>query len=145
MRTKAAIFLVGLTAVLTLAAACGGGGGDPVADTTWKMIQLGPRGFPVPAMFLVDVTIEFSADGTTIKGSGGCNSYSGSYTLVGDAFSTSNLSWTEIDCTEPEGISEQEARYFEILTSVDSFFIRDNKLTMNAPGEELLVFLRTGP
>ena len=113
MRTKATLFLVGLTAVLALAAACGGDDGDPVAGTTWKMIQLGPKGFPgsadrlVPAMFLVDVTIEFSADGTTIKGSGGCNSYSGSYTLVGDAFSTSNLSWTEIGCTEPQGIFEQ--------------------------------------
>jgi heat shock protein HslJ len=96
-------------------------------------------------MFLVDVTIEFSADGTTIKGSGGCNSYSGSYTLVGDAFSTSNLSWTEIGCTEPQGIFEQEALYFDLLTSVDSFIIRDNKLTMNTPGEELIVFLRTDP
>ncbi len=145
MRTKAAIFLVGLTAVLTLAAACGGGGGDPVAGTTWKMIQLGPRGFPVPAMFLVDVTIQFSADGTTINGSGGCNSFSGNYTIGDGAFSTSNVSWTEIGCTEPQGIFEQEARYFELLTSVDSFIIRDNKLTMNAPGEELIVFLRTGP
>ena len=46
MRTKATLFLVGLTAVLALAAACGGDDGDPVAGTTWKMIQLGPKGFP---------------------------------------------------------------------------------------------------
>ena len=146
MRTKAVLFLVGLTAVLALAAACGGGDdGDSLAGTTWKMIQLGPAGFPVPAMFLVDVNIEFSVDGTTIKGSGGCNSLFGSYTVEEDAFSTSNVSWTEIFCTEPQGIFEQEARYFDLLTKVESFVLRDNKLTMNAPGDELIVFLRTGP
>ncbi len=143
MRRFTALILVAVTAAMALAA-CGGGGGDSLAGTTWKMIQLGPAGFPVPAMFLVNVNIEFSEDGTSIKGSGGCNSYSGSYTSEGEAFSTSDVSWTEMACTEPEGISEQETRFFGLLTTVDSFIIRGNKLTFNAPGDELIVFLRTG-
>jgi heat shock protein HslJ len=145
MRTKAALFLVGLAAVLVLAAACGGdGSGDPLAGSTWKMNQLGPAGAPVPAMSLVDVNIEFSADGTTIKGSGGCNSYSGSYTLDGDAFATSNVSWTEIGCTEPQGIFKQEALYFDLMTSAQSFVIRSDELTLKAPGDRLIVFVRAG-
>jgi heat shock protein HslJ len=145
MRRNSTLIVIVAAALMAVAAACGGGGGgDSLAGSTWKMIQLGPAGFPVPAMFQVDVNMELSADGTTIKGSGGCNGYSGSYAVVEDAFTTSNLSWTEIGCTEPEGIFEQENRFFGLLASVETFFIQGDKLTLNAPGDELLVFLRTG-
>jgi len=142
MRKYSTLIVIAAVAVMAVAAACGGG--DSLAGSTWKMIQLGPAGFPVPAMFQVDVNMELSVDGTTIKGSGGCNGYSGSYAMVDDTFTTSNLSWTEIGCSEPEGIFEQENRFFSLLSSVETFFIQGDKLTLNAPGDELLVFLRTG-
>jgi heat shock protein HslJ len=144
MRRNSTLIVIVAAALMAVAAACGGGGGDSLAGSTWRMIQLGPAGFPVPAMFQVDVTMELSADGTSMNGSGGCNGYSGSYAVVEDAFTTDNLSWTEIGCSEPEGIFDQENRFFGLLTSVETFFISGDKLTLNAPGDDLIVFLHTG-
>lgn len=144
MRRYSTLTVIAAAALMAVAAACGGGGGDSLAGTSWRLIQLGPAGFPVPAIFQVDVNMDLSVDGTSIKGSGGCNGYSGSYASADGTFSTSNVSWTEIGCSEPEGILEQETRFFGLLTTVESFFLQGDKLTLNAPGDELLVFLRVG-
>jgi heat shock protein HslJ len=142
MRRYSTLIVTVAAALMALAAACSGG--DTLVGTSWKMIQLGPAGFPVPAIFQVEVNMELSVDGTSIKGSGGCNSYSGSYTVAEGTFATSDVSWTEISCSEPQGILEQETRFFNLLATVESFIIRGDKLTLNAPGDELIVFLRVG-
>ena len=142
MRRCSTLIVIVTAALTALAAACSGG--DSLVGTSWNMIQLGPAGFPEPALFQVEVNMELSVDGTSIKGSGGCNSYSGSYTAADGTFATSDVSWTEIGCSEPQGILGQEARFFSLLTTVESFILQGDKLTLNAPGDELIVFLRVG-
>ena len=143
-RTKVAVALAVVVAVMALAAACGGDAADPLAGTSWSLISLGPAGFPEPAMFGVQVTAEFSEDGTSFRGSGGCNSFSGTYQVDGEAFSHTGLSWTEIGCITPEGIFEQETRFFDLLAGAESFTIKGLRLTLHAPDDEILIFLRTG-
>ena len=122
--------------------ACGGHG-DEFSETSWSLILLGPAGFPEPALFGVRVTAKFSEHGNEISGSGGCNSYSGSYKMDGASFSTEALSWTERGCPEPAEVMEQEARFLRLLARAETFAISGLRLTITGAGDQVLVFVRT--
>ena len=138
---RAAAWAAGLTLVL-VSFACSGHG-DEFSGTSWSLILLGPAGFPEPVLFGVRVTAEFSESGSEISGSGGCNSYSGSYRADGTSFSAEALSWTERGCPEPAGVMEQEARFLRLLASAETFAISGLRLTITGPGDQVLIFLRT--
>ena len=140
---RGAIALAAAAAGMLLAG-CGGGGADGLAGTSWTLVSLGPEGFPEPAIFGSKVTVEFSGSGDAIDGSGGCNSYSGEYATAGDVFKIRELMFTERACLEPEGVLEQEARYFEILASSRSHSVDGPRLTLRAPEDRVLIFRREG-
>ena len=138
---KAAAYAAGLIFVV-MSFACSGQGND-LSETSWSLILLGPAGFPEPVLFGVRVTAEFSGSGNEISGSGGCNSYTGSYRSDGASFSAEELSWTERGCPEPAGVMEQEARFLGLLAGAEMFAISGLRLTIAGAGDQVLVFLRS--
>jgi len=96
---------------------CGGETLDLLAGG-WRVIRLGDA--PVPQE--VTITIEFGRDGR-VAGRGGCNRYSGPYTLTGEGLSFGDLVSTRMACPQPQ--MEAEARFLGLLA----------KVTRATPGE----------
>jgi heat shock protein HslJ/uncharacterized membrane protein/uncharacterized lipoprotein YbaY len=84
----------------------------------WRVVSM--EGAMLPGG--VVVTMEFGADGR-LAGKGGCNRYTGPYTLTGEGLSFGNLAATRMACIGPA--SETEARFFALL----------GKVTRVTPGE----------
>ena len=85
----------------------------------------------------VDSTIQFQ-DGQ-VSGSGGCNNYSGSYTLDGDQLTIGPVASTMMACIGPA--MDQEQAFHANLGNVASFEIVDNQLhLLDAGGATLLTF-----
>lgn len=77
------------------------------------------------------ITIEFMADGT-IKGNGGCNNYTSTYTLAGNKISFGPIASTKKACGASMG--EQEFTYFSFLGQIDTLKLEDDELELFAPG-----------
>ena len=74
------------------------------------------------------VTATFGADGT-LSGSGGCNTYSGTYTTTGtDGLTIGPVAATEMACPEPA--MEIEQQYFAALGAVTTYLIEGTTLTL---------------
>ncbi|MCK4247328.1 MAG: META domain-containing protein [Methanomicrobia archaeon] len=85
-----------------------------------------------------ETTAQFQ--GGNVGGSAGCNTYSGSYTLSGNAITIGTLTVTLMFCTKP-GIMDQETAYLSALGSATTYKIKGSTLEMsNADGKLILVF-----
>ena len=86
------------------------------------------------------ITLIFSE--TTIEGSGGCNTYGGSYTVSGESLNLSDVYWTEMACMEPTGIMAQEQTYFEALNTTIRYRVGGDRLELyDEGGTQTLAFL----
>ena len=112
-----AFVLLGLMLV-----ACGGP--DPLDGTSWVLISLDDTS----PLLGTSITLSF-ADGE-ISGSGGCNSYSGSYQVQGDRISFGETVITLQACMEPDGVLDQESAYMAILGVVKRFVLEDGGLML---------------
>jgi uncharacterized lipoprotein YbaY len=75
-----------------------------------------------------------------VSGSGGCNTYSGAYERTTTELTVGALSITQMSCSAPEGIMEQETQYFTLLQS-SAFFNIDRILSiMDQSNEKTLVY-----
>jgi heat shock protein HslJ len=92
-----------------------------------------------------EVTAEF-VDGQ-IGGSAGCNRYFGSYELSGNSLTMAGpFGITEMFCTAPPGIMEQESQYIATLQEAASYEINGDQLQIaNADGETILVYSLVQP
>ena len=82
------------------------------------------------------VTLVLMVDGQA-GGSGGCNSYGGSYLLEGRTIRFEPLAATRMACAE--ALMEQEQRYFDMLAEVGRFAVAaDGALLLMTPeGREI--------
>ena len=86
------------------------------------------------------ITLRFGD--TSIEGSGGCNTYGGSYTASEDSLSLSDVYWTEMACMEPEGIMEQEQAYFQALNAAVRYRVDGDRLEVyDEAGAQILAFV----
>lgn len=110
-------------------------GSNPLAGTRWLLTELSGQ----PALADVSVTASFAADGS-LSGSGGCNSYSTTYSVDGSSLTVSpQIAATMMACPDP--VMNQETAYFQALTSVATFAIDGETLTLSgADGAALAVF-----
>lgn len=130
-----ALMMLVLAALL---AACGKSGTSANLDGTEWVLQslngLSP---------LAGTQVTLSFEGDQARGSAGCNSYGGAYTVKGgDGLAFSGLYSTEMACLEPAGIMGQENHYLEILRGAASFRISDGELEMTGTGGAVLVYSR---
>ncbi len=96
---------------------------DQLVGKTWRCTQL----FEREVFGNTEITIEFMADGTT-KGSGGCNSYTGTYTLAGKSLTFGPMIATEKSCGP--SIDEQEFTFYSFLKQIEAVKIEDDELEM---------------
>jgi putative lipoprotein len=75
------------------------------------------------------ITLEFSSP-TDVGGSGGCNSFGGTYTVDEDAIDFSELASTMMAC-EDDALMDQEAWFFETLATVERYNIAAGDLILH--------------
>jgi peptidyl-Lys metalloendopeptidase len=95
--------------------------GSTLPGTEWVLVSLNGNA-------LIEgkrITLRFGQ--TSIEGSGGCNTYGGSYTASGDSLNLNGLYWTEMACMEPEGIMEQEQAYFQALNAAARYRVAQDR------------------
>lgn len=97
-----------------------------LSGSSWRLVELNGQKLPEG----VNITLAF--DDETIEGSGGCNSYSGSYER-----SDSNLTFSDVTSTLMycEDSSTFETDYFNALKSVGTFELTGNQLTLSGAQE----------
>jgi len=134
-----------------------------LAGTSWTLASLaGDDGALTPVLDGTTVTAAFSIDGN-VGGSAGCNHYSAGFTVDGASLAIEPAARTEMYCSEPPGIMEQEDRYLSLLTKAASYRVErvmadgeriplsasissrtenDRLILMDSDGNDLLVFER---
>lgn len=116
--------------------------GTPGVEGAWQAVSI-----------LYDDAIRGVIDGATptadfgeggeVTGSGGCNTFSGSYEAGAATLRIGTLASTRKACREPEGADAQERGYFAALRSVVRFDQAGSKLTLfNAKGQMAVTLVR---
>ncbi len=101
---------------------------DALAGTHWQLVSFGLQGTPTPALPAAQVTLEFEAGGQA-GGSGGCNSYGGSYQVQGNTLTFSQIISTLMACTDNQ-VNRQEQRYLKALQTAGAFEVAGDRLTI---------------
>ena len=92
------------------------------------------RAAPLVVLPGTELTIVFNPDGT-LSGSGGCNSYNGTYTVGSDNnLSISPLVVTGLMCADPEGIMDQEQSYLSVLQAAAGYQVYGGQLQIFSNG-----------
>jgi heat shock protein HslJ len=90
------------------------------------------------------VTAEFR-DGQ-LNGNAGCNNYFASYQTTDNAIQISGAGSTEMFCTAPEGVMDQEAAYLKTLSLAATYDITGGQLKIaDASGKPILVYRAASP
>jgi heat shock protein HslJ len=99
-----------------------------ITDIDWNMTGLGERTNPLGAGGK-QVTLRLDADTQRAAGFGGCNRYSGSYSLRGDSLSFGAVLSTRMACTDG---MELEGAWHKTLPRVVTYSATESTLTLNA-------------
>ncbi|MEW5957135.1 MAG: META domain-containing protein [Chloroflexota bacterium] len=99
-----------------------------LANTRWVLESFGAPGAETPVIAGSNITLEFGADGQA-GGSGGCNSYGGSYQVQDKTLSFSQIASTLMACADAS-MMQQEQQYLEALQSAGQFELTDSHLTI---------------
>jgi len=114
-----------------------------LAGTSWTLASLaGEDGAMAPVLTGTTVTAAFGTD-SRLGGSAGCNHYGADYTRSGANLTIGPAVRTEMYCTNPPGIMEQEDRYLALLANVTSYRVEGGLLVLaGREGTDLLAFER---
>ena len=104
---------------------------EGLEDTRWILESYGETGKSKTVLEGIEITATFDSTEGQVRGSAGCNTYSGDYHIKDSKLSIPLIVSTEMGCLEPEGIMEQELQYIEALQAAERFQIRDGKLEIN--------------
>jgi heat shock protein HslJ len=138
-RLKLAPASLSLLLALALSAACGGGAGEASPGSLEGSPWVLRAGVDVDGWESVAPTATF-ADGT-VTGSSGCNRYTASYTVDGDALGIGPIASTRMACEPPADAVEHE--YLTALEQVAAWRLEDGELVLLDAGDAEL--LRYGP
>ncbi|KAF5031880.1 META domain protein [anaerobic digester metagenome] len=117
-----------------------------LAGTSWELATLSDEnGAMIPVLAGTNVTLVFGADGG-LGGSAGCNSYGADCTVDGANLTIEPPIRTEMYCSEPPGLMDQEDRYLAHLTNTSSYRTEGGRLIFtDHEGADLLVFEPVAP
>jgi heat shock protein HslJ len=89
------------------------------------------------------ITLRFEE--ASLEGSGGCNTYQGSYTASEASLRLDGVAATEMACLEAEGTMEQEQAYFQALNAAASYRVDGDRLEVyDEAGAQVLAFVAAG-
>lgn len=98
----------------------------PLEGTEWALVELG--GAPLPEG--VGATLLLHRDGGRVSGSGGCNTFTGSYRLAGASLDFGDVAVTAQACAGP--VAEVERAYLAMLTGVGGYRLLGTTLELLA-------------
>ena len=137
MKTKTIylLMLIGLLA-LTLAACSTSASTaqDPLDGTSWVLFAY-RKTTPIPG-----TTLTASFQDGQVRGSAGCNSYSGEYKVDGNKIEIGPIAITEMACMEPEGVMDQELFFVQFLQDGETLQLEGERLIIRRPDGETLTF-----
>ena len=115
---------------------------NPLNGTAWQVTGYNNgRDAIVSPLGGTTLTARFAS--SQISGQGGCNDFSGGYSVSGSNISIGALAAGMMTCTEPAGVMEQEAAYIAALQSAATFQFDGNRLTLRrGDGATAVVFTR---
>ncbi len=115
---------------------------NPLAGSVWDLQSYNNgTGGVVTVIADTSLTAEFSADGTRISGSAGCNTYRGTYTVQGPSIAIRNVTSTQTTCATPDGIMQQESQYLALLQTAVTYQRNGSELVLqDATGATLLTY-----
>ncbi len=116
--------ITGFLLILALAPAAFAQSENGLAGTRWELESYAGT----PAAEGASATLEF-IDAAQVIGSGGCNSYGGSYAVEGDALTFSGIASTLMMCAD-EAVGAQETAFFEALNTATRYELTDEGLTI---------------
>jgi heat shock protein HslJ len=108
-----------------------------VAQTTWTLTRLVVDGREQPLVPGRAPTLHFGPHADKFYGTGGCNSYGGTYTFVGPSTTSatailfSSFSFTQVRCI-PAAVTDQENAYLQALSRVKRLHVDGNTLTLTS-------------
>jgi heat shock protein HslJ len=137
--------LAGLAVLVVLAAmlaACGSGGStsNPLAGTKWNMQDYAGETGMTTVLLGETPAIEFGKD-DKVSGTGGCNDYTGTYSVDGEALTFGPLAGTMKACSEPEGVMEQETAFMGLLQSAAGYKLDGGQLHILNDKGHLVILL----
>ena len=99
-----------------------------LSNTAWKLTSL--NGIPAaPGAEGKDVSLSFSADGRSVTGYSGCNTFNGSFESSGDTLTFGLMASTMRMCSESE-VMELELSFHKALEGAERFEINGDELTI---------------
>jgi heat shock protein HslJ/uncharacterized protein YraI len=102
---------------------------NPLDNTAWQVTGFN-NGRDAVTSPLAGTTLTARFSGNTISGQGGCNDFSGGYSVSGSNISIGALAGGMMMCSEPAGVMEQESQYQAALQSAATFQFDGNRLTL---------------
>lgn len=114
-----------------------------LAGTNWSAIFFNDSGSAIVSVTGVQITAAFGADGQ-VSGFGGCNNYAATYT-IGDAnaIEIGPIIATQMACSAPANVMEQESQYLAALQSAVVFQVQGQTLEMqNSAGQMAVQYQR---
>lgn len=111
---------------------------DLVGD--WNYSQTVLEGEAIPVVAGTTVKLKFTVDGK-VSGTA-CNSFGGNFAEVDDVLVIRDLVQTEMACTTPEGVMEQESDFLSDLSEVSSYEITDGTLKLFVADNVYLEFVK---
>ncbi len=105
-------------------------------NTKWMLTRLhNPTG--VQEITMKKAFIKFDEERKSAGGNGSCNSFGGSFAVVGDSISISQLFSTKMYC---DGVQQTEDSFFSLLQKVNRFEVKDKALVLLNGKDVLLEF-----
>ena len=103
-------------------------GQHALAGSDWRLVSMGRVGAETSLVSGTTVTLKFGNDGR-ISGSGGCNTFGGSYQVQGDTVHFSQLFNTRRACVDSNA-NRQESEYLRALEVASRFRLRTQRLSI---------------
>jgi len=114
------------------------GPGGGVRQTLWRLEKLNGSDIVDPSR----ITLQLDDMGR-VSGSGGCNHYTGSYTLDGESLSISQQIAATMKACAADSVMAQEGKFFELLPAMTTASIdATGVLILSGPQEQRLLFRR---
>lgn len=135
MKSKTFVLVILVVMVLTACSSNETSVGDPLSGTSWELV------YYRKSRVIEGVAVTATFEGGQVKGSSGCNSYSGSYQVEGGKISFSPLMSTLMACPDPDGVMDQEAMFLAWLQDAQTYQIQDDQLMIFRSDGEALTFI----